>query len=133
MRVRDLPFAVFPAKTVSGAEPERHLGAVRLRAGHVGQRCREGYVVARRYHQIALFQPDRAFPGCEPGFDRSPRFFRRAAFVPQRRREVEGEEAFAALRKQQINVLGVMRLGGSAMIDRISDSSLVIVVPTMVP
>ena len=83
MRVHDLPFAVFLAKTVRGAEPERHFGAVRLRAGHVRQRRGEGDVVARRHHQIALFQADRAFPGCEPGFDLSPRFFRRAAFVLQ--------------------------------------------------
>ena len=56
VRVHDLPFAVFLAKTVRCAEPERHFGPVRLRAGHVRQRRGEGDVVACRHHQIALFQ-----------------------------------------------------------------------------
>ena len=41
----------------------------------------------------------------------SRRASRRAAFVLQGRREVEGEEALAAMREQQINVLVMMRPG----------------------
>lgn len=37
VRVDDLPFAVFLAKAVSAAEPERHFGASVFVPGHVRQ------------------------------------------------------------------------------------------------
>jgi hypothetical protein len=53
---------------------------------------------------------DRAFPGREPTFGVSARL-RHVDLVLQRRREVEGQEIQGAARKQEIGVLGVMRLG----------------------